>query len=112
MFPLEIHQDAFLIQCVFCFRSGYPRSKLRVYYARPNTARKRAGRKNVLYADSPQAAGQTCEMYKYRSRRNSRVVRDLNQFKEQSDIILANRWAGDLKDVVEKAYTQRLFRVD
>ena len=27
------------------------------YYARPYTARKRAGRKNVLYADSPQAAG-------------------------------------------------------
>ena len=27
------------------------------YYARPYTARKRAGRKNVFYADSPQAAG-------------------------------------------------------
>ena len=27
------------------------------YYARPYTARFRAGRKNVLYADSPQAAG-------------------------------------------------------
>ena len=27
------------------------------YYARPYTARKRAGRKNDLYADSPQAAG-------------------------------------------------------
>ena len=27
------------------------------YYARPYTARKRAGRKNNLYTDSPQAAG-------------------------------------------------------
>ena len=43
---------------------------------------------------------------------NSRIILDLNQFKEQSDIILANRWSDDLNDVAEKVYTRDLFRID
>ncbi len=40
---------------------------------------------------------------------NSRVIRDLDEFKAISDVILANRYHADIADVLEKVYTRDLF---
>jgi UDPglucose 6-dehydrogenase len=43
---------------------------------------------------------------------HSKVIRDLNQFKQQSDIIVANRIANEIQDVEEKVVTRDLFGHD
>lgn len=40
---------------------------------------------------------------------NSPILHNLNEFKERSDIILANRLVNDLQDVLDKVYTRDLF---
>jgi UDPglucose 6-dehydrogenase len=40
---------------------------------------------------------------------HSKVIKDLDEFKKLSDLIVANRMSDDLGDVKDKVYTRDLF---
>ena len=43
---------------------------------------------------------------------HSKVITDLNEFKQHSDVIVANRLSNDITDVESKVYTRDLLGKD
>lgn len=43
---------------------------------------------------------------------HSRVIKDLDEFKKVSDVVVANRLSDDIEDIKEKVYTRDIFNSD
>lgn len=43
---------------------------------------------------------------------NSKVITDIEEFKQESDVIVTNRFEPELEDVAEKVYTRDIFKRD
>jgi UDPglucose 6-dehydrogenase len=43
---------------------------------------------------------------------NSKVIKDLDEFKKMSDVIVANRLSDNIRDVEDKVYTRDIFNSD
>ena len=43
---------------------------------------------------------------------NSKVIKDFEDFKNMSDVIVSNRFEQELQEVEEKVYTRDIFRRD
>ena len=43
---------------------------------------------------------------------HSKVIKDLDEFKKISDVIVANRLSDDIKNVKDKVYTRDIFGSD
>ena len=43
---------------------------------------------------------------------NSKIIKDLDEFKKMCDVIVTNRMTNDVKDVIDKVYTRDLYNRD